>query len=40
MQTYNISANLVRIIEQLYNKTTSAVEMNGTIGESPIQRSE
>ena len=27
---YNISANLVRVIEQLYNKATSAVQMNGS----------
>ena len=33
MQKYNISANLVRIIEQLYDKATSAVQMNGSIGE-------
>ena len=30
---YNISANLVRTIEQLYDKATSAVQMNGSIGE-------
>ena len=33
MRKYNISANLVRIIEQLYDKATSAVQMNGSIGE-------
>ena len=37
MQKYNISANLVRTIEQLYeqlyDKATSAVQMNGSIGE-------
>ena len=33
MRKYNISANLVRIIEQLYDKATSAVQMNGNIGE-------
>ena len=33
MQKYNISANLVRTIEQLYDKATSAVGMNGSIGE-------
>ena len=33
MRKYNISANLVRTIEQLYNKATSAVQMNGSIGE-------
>ena len=31
-QKYNINANLVRTIEQLYNKATSAVQMNGSIG--------
>ena len=30
---YNISANLVRTIEQLYDKATSAVQMNGSIWE-------
>ena len=33
MRMYNISANLVRTIEQLYDKATSAVQMNGSIGE-------
>ena len=33
MLKYNISANLVRIIEQFYDKATSAVQMNGSIGE-------
>ena len=33
MQKYNISANLVRTIEHLYGKATSAVQMNGSIGE-------
>ena len=33
MRKYNISANLVRTTEQLYNKATSAVPMNGGIGE-------
>ena len=33
MLKYNISANLVRTIEQLYDKATSAVQMNGSIGE-------
>ena len=34
MRKYNISANLVRTIEQLYDKATSAVGMNGrtTVG--------
>ena len=30
---YNIGANLVRTIEQPYDKATSAVQMNGSIGE-------
>ena len=29
---YNISANLVRTIEQLYDKATTAVQMKGSIG--------
>ena len=33
MRKFNISANLVRTIEQLYDKATSAVQMNGSIGE-------
>ena len=33
MRKYNISANLVRTIERLYDKATSAVQMNGSIGE-------
>ena len=33
MRKYNISANLFRTIEQLYDKATSAVNMNGSIGE-------
>ena len=33
MRKYNISANLVCTIEQLYDKATSAVQMNGSIGE-------
>ena len=32
MRKYNISANLVRTIEQLYDKAKSAVKMNGSIG--------
>ena len=32
MRKYNISANLVRTIEQLYDMATSAVQMNGSIG--------
>ena len=33
MRKYNISENLVRTIEQLYDKATSAVQMNGSLGE-------
>ena len=33
MGKYNINANLVHTIEQLYDKATSAVQMNGSIGE-------
>ena len=33
MRKYNISANLVHTIEQLYDKATSAAQMNGSIGE-------
>ena len=33
MRKNNISANLIRTIEQLYDKATSAVQMNGSIGE-------
>ena len=33
MRKYNISANLVCTIEQLYDKATSTVQMNGSIGE-------
>ena len=33
MRKYNISANLVRTIDQVYDKATSAVQMNGSIGE-------
>ena len=33
MRKYNISANLVRTTEQLYDKATSAVQMNGSIEE-------
>ena len=33
MRKYNISANLVCTIEQLYDKATSAVQMNVSIGE-------
>ena len=33
MRNYNFSANLVCTVEQLYDKATSAVQMNGSIGE-------
>ena len=33
MGKYNINVNLVRTIEQLYDKATSAGQMNGSIGE-------
>ena len=33
MRMYNISANLIRTTEQLYDKATSAVQINGSIGE-------
>ena len=33
MRKYNISANLVRTIEQLYDKATNAVQVNGFMGE-------
>ena len=33
MRENNISANLIRTIEQLYDKATSAVQMNGSIVE-------
>ena len=33
MRKYNISASLVRTIEQLYDKAAGEVQMNGSIGE-------
>ena len=33
MKTYNISANLIRVIKHLYDKATSAVLFNGNIGD-------
>ena len=33
MRKYNISANLVRTIKQLYDKATGAVKLNGSLGE-------
>ena len=33
MRKYNISANLVRAIDQLYDKATSVVPMNYSVGE-------
>ena len=33
MKKYNISTNLIRVIENLYNKATSAVLFNSSIGD-------
>ena len=33
MKKYNISTNLIRVIKNLYNKATSAVLFNGSIGD-------
>ena len=33
MKKYNISANLIRVIKNLYDKATSAVLFNGSIGD-------
>ena len=33
MRKYSIGANLLRTIEQLYDKASSAVQMNSSIGE-------
>ena len=33
MRKYDVSANLVRTTEQLYDKATSAVQVNGSIVE-------
>ena len=33
MKKYNISANLIRVIKNLYNKVTSAVLFNSSIGD-------
>ena len=33
MKLYNINANLIKVIERLYSKTTSAVYYNGSVGE-------
>ena len=33
MRLYNINANLIRVIKQLYDKATSAVYYNGSIGD-------
>ena len=33
MKKYNISTNLVQVIKNLYNKATSAVLFNGSIGD-------
>ena len=33
MKKYNISANIIRIVKQLYDKTTSAVLFKGSVGD-------
>ena len=33
MKKYNISTNLIRVIKNLYNKATSAVLFNGSMGD-------
>ena len=33
MKKYNISANFIQVIKNLYNKATSAVLFNGSIGD-------
>ena len=33
MKKYNISTNLIQVIRNLYNKATSAVLFNGSIGD-------
>ena len=33
MKRYNISTNLIQVIKNLYNKATSAVLFNGSIGD-------
>ena len=33
MRLYNINANLIKVIERQYNKASSAVYLNGSIGE-------
>ena len=33
MKKYNISTNVIRVIKNLYNKSTSAVLFNGSIGD-------
>ena len=33
MKNYNINANLIQVIKNLYNKATSAVLFNGSIGD-------
>ena len=33
MKKYNISANLIRVIKNLYDKATSAVLFNSSIGD-------
>ena len=33
MKKYNISTNLIQVIKNLYNKATSAILFNGSIGD-------
>ena len=33
MKKYNISTNLIRVMKNLYNKATTAVLLNGSIGD-------
>ena len=33
MRLYNINGNLIQVIENLYNKSTIAVYLNGDIGD-------
>ena len=33
MRLYNIDGNLIQVIENLYNKATGAVNLNGDIGD-------
>ena len=40
MKKYNISTNLIQVIKNLYNKATSAVLFNGSIGDWSEQQLE